>query len=280
MKTVFYGVLLGVTAVSGFAADEGIFSYRVGRFEIFMLVENQGQGRSSLLIGADARDIERYVPGGTYQSATNTFLIRTGEKNILVDTGFGGAVFNHLKTLGVEAAQIDAVLLTHLHGDHIGGLQKGGKPLFPRATVYLAQEEREFWAGSANAAAALAPYGDKVVTFRPGALGADIPELLPGITAIAAFGHTPGHTLYLVQSGGEGLLIWGDLIHVQGIQFPLPGVSVTYDTDPAAAAAIRTKVLEYAAGNHIPIGGMHLVYPAIGTVSPQGNGYRLTPAGR
>ncbi|MDR2629692.1 MAG: MBL fold metallo-hydrolase [Spirochaetaceae bacterium] len=278
MKTVLmYGVLLGAAAASGLTAEEGIFSYPVGRFEVFMLVENQGQGRSSLLIGADARDIERYVPGGTYQSETNTFLIRTGEKNILVDTGFGGAVFDHLKALGVDPAQVDAVLLTHLHGDHIGGLQKGGKPLFPRATVYLAQEEREAWASSANTVAALAPYGDRVVTFRPGELGAAAVELLPGITPIAAFGHTPGHTLYLVQSGTERLLIWGDLMHVQGIQFPRPGVSVTYDTDPAAAAAIRTRVLEYAARNRIPIGGMHLVYPAIGTVTPQDGGYRLIP---
>jgi glyoxylase-like metal-dependent hydrolase (beta-lactamase superfamily II) len=275
-----YSILLGATAVSGLAAEEGIFSYRVGRFEVFMLVENQGQGRSSLLIGADAGAINRYLPGGTYQSETNTFLIRTGEKNILVDTGFGGALFDHLKTLGVDPAQVDAVLLTHMHGDHIGGLQKEGKPLFPRATVYLAQEERAFWAGAANAVAALAPYGDKVVSFRPGELGAAIPELLPGITPIAAFGHTPGHTLFQVQSGDEKFLIWGDLMHVQGIQFPLPAVSVTYDTDPAAAAAIRTRVLEYAARNRIPIGGMHLVYPAIGTVTPEGSGYRLVSPGQ
>ncbi|MDR3139089.1 MAG: MBL fold metallo-hydrolase, partial [Treponema sp.] len=224
MKTIRpFGVLLGLAALPALAAEEGIFSYPVGRFEVFALVENQGQGRSSLLIGAAAQDVERYVPGGTYQSETNTFLIRAGEKIILVDTGFGGAVFDHLKKLGVDPAQVDAILLTHMHGDHIGGLQKGGKPLFPRATVYLAREERDFWASSANAVAALAPYGDKVVTFRPGALGADNPDLLPGITPIAAFGHTPGHTLYLVKSGTAALLIWGDLMHVQGIQFPLPG---------------------------------------------------------
>jgi glyoxylase-like metal-dependent hydrolase (beta-lactamase superfamily II) len=274
---VMYGILLGAAALSGLGAQEGIFSYKVGQFEVFMLVENQGQGRSSLLIGADAAAVERYLPGGTYRAETNTFLVRTGDRNILVDTGFGGAVFDHLKRLGVDPAQIDAVLLTHLHGDHIGGLQKEGKALFPRAAVYLAREERAFWAGSPNAVAALAAYGDRVVTFRPGELGAVIPELLPGITPIAAFGHTPGHTLYQVQSGEERFLIWGDLMHVEDIQFPFPGVSVTYDTDPVAAAAIRARVLEYAARNRIPIGGMHLVYPAMGTVLPEGAGYRLAP---
>ncbi|MDR0690162.1 MAG: MBL fold metallo-hydrolase, partial [Spirochaetaceae bacterium] len=179
MKTGFmYGVLLGMAALPGLAAEEGVFSYKVGRFEVFMLVENRGQGRSSLLIGADPGAVETYLPGGTYWSETNTFLIRTGDRIILVDTGFGGALFDRLKALGVDPAQVDAVLLTHMHGDHIGGLQKGGKPLFPRATVYLAREEREFWANSANAVAALAPYGDKVVTFRPGELGAAVPELL------------------------------------------------------------------------------------------------------
>jgi hypothetical protein len=83
----------------------------------------------------------------------------------------------------------------------------------------------------------------------------------------------------MVESEGSKLLIWGDLMHVQDIQFPLPDVSVSYDTDPRAAAAVRKRVLDYAAQNNIPIGGMHLVYPAIGTLSPAGNGgYRLRPA--
>jgi glyoxylase-like metal-dependent hydrolase (beta-lactamase superfamily II) len=207
-----------------------------------------------------------------------------------VDTGFGRALFDSMKTLGVEPAQVDAVLLTHMHGDHIGGLQRDGKARFPKATVYLARQEKDFWikpgvpfslnappAGT-SAAAALAPYGSRVETFRPGELGAAIAELLPGITAIAAFGHTPGHTAFMVESDGKKLLIWGDLMHAELIQFPVPDQSVSYDTDPIAAAAIRRRILAYAAQNKIPIAGMHLVYPAIGTVTAEGSGYRFTQA--
>jgi glyoxylase-like metal-dependent hydrolase (beta-lactamase superfamily II) len=265
--------------VNSFGADNAIFTYTLGRFEVYMLVENRGQGRSSILLGADEARIRRYIPGGTYQSETNTFLIRTPDRIILVDTGFGGALVEGMKHLGIRPDQVDAVLLTHMHGDHIGGLQKDGKALFPKAKVYLARQERDYWVKpGAPAAAALAPYGPAVETFLPGELGARVPELLPGISPIAAFGHTPGHTLFMVESEGKKLLIWGDLMHAQDIQLPLPDVSVTYDTDPQAAAAIRKRVLEYAVKNAIPVGGMHLVYPAMGTLETAEAGYRLRPA--
>lgn len=277
---VFCGFFLSAIAVNGFTAEPAIFTYKVGDFEVYTLVENRGQGRPSILLGVSDALLKQYIPGGAYQSETNTFLIRGGGRIVLVDTGFGGALFDHLKTLGVDPAQVDAVFITHMHGDHIGGLQKDGKALFPRAELYLARQERDWVRGGSNAAAmaALGPYESRLRVFSPGDLDSQLREILPGITPIAAFGHTPGHTVYLVSSAGEKLLIWGDLMHAQDIQFPLPGTSVSYDTDPAAAAAIRKRVLEYAAAQRIPIGGMHLVYPAVGTVSAEGEGYRFSPA--
>lgn len=280
-----YGVLcvtlLGA-AIPAFAADSTIFAYKVGGFEVWTLVENRRQGGvPSILIGADKATLDRYIPGGSNMSETNTFLIRGGGKIVLVDTGFGTTLFESMKTLGVSPDAVDAVLLTHMHGDHIGGLQKDGKALFSKAKVYLAEQERDYWTKTnvnQGAVAALAAYSGRVQTFRPGELGARIAELLPGITPIAAFGHTPGHTLFMVESNNQKLLIWGDLMHVELVQFPRPDISVTYDADPAAAAVSRKRVLEYAAAHNIPIAGMHLVYPAIGRVSADGGGYKLSPA--
>jgi glyoxylase-like metal-dependent hydrolase (beta-lactamase superfamily II) len=276
--SILCGVLFSAVAMNAFAADPQIFTWKTGSFQVYMLVENRGQGTPDrVLIGVSPAQLKGFFPDGSYGSETNTFLVQGGGKTVLIDTGFGGALFEALKQLKVQPEDVDAVLLTHLHGDHTGGLVKNGVVSFPNARVYLSREELN--SADANAQRLLGAYGNRVETFATSALGAaSIPELLPGIKAIAAFGHTPGHTAYLIGNGGEQLLIWGDLMHVQGIQFPLPDIAVTYDTDAAAAVASRRKILEYAARYRIPIGGMHLEYPAIGVVEQAGAGFRFLPA--
>jgi glyoxylase-like metal-dependent hydrolase (beta-lactamase superfamily II) len=245
-----------------------------------MLVETQREGNAGILIGVDDAFLSRYIPESGFMHSTNTFLIKAPKQNILVDTGFGGAVFEKMKKLGVEPDKIDAVLLTHLHGDHIGGLQKDGKALFPKAKIYVSSKDLEYFTKTnvnAGVVAALAPYGSRVVTFEPGELGAKIKALLSGIKPIAAYGHTPGHTAFLIEDGKGKLLIAGDFLHVALVQFPAPDVSATYDVDPNLAAAARRQLLDYAAKNKIPIGGMHIVYPAVGNVETAGNGFRFVP---
>lgn len=281
-REMVLGILFSAIAAGGFAAEsDGIFSYRAGQFEIHMLVETERPGNTGVLVGASDALVKRYIPAAGFKSSTNTFLIKAPGRNIVVDTGFGQAIFDKIRKLGVTPEQVDTVLLTHMHGDHIGGLQKDNAALFPKAKLYLAAKEKDYWTGenvNRGAVAALAAYGSRVETFEPAALGATLRELLPGIFPIATYGHTPGHTSFLVESGGARFIVWGDLMHVGLVQFPSPDISVTYDSDPNAAAASRKSILDYAAKNSIPIGGMHLAYPAVGTVEISGSGYRFVPA--
>jgi len=281
-RKLLVGLLFGAIAAAGFASEsDGIFTFKVGQFEVSMMVERESPGNAGILAGVDQDTLKRYIPAAGFKHSVNMFLIKAPGHNVLVDTGFGQTIVDKLNKLGLKPEQIDAVLMTHLHGDHIGGLAKDGKALFPNATIYLSAKEREFFTKTQvnqAAVAALAPYGSRVVTFEPGSLGGKLTEILPGISPIAAYGHTPGHTMYMLDNSGSRFIIWGDLLHVALVQFPLPDISSTYDMDQKAAAAIRRQTMDYAAKNKIPIGGMHMVYPAVGTVEADGAGYRFVPA--
>jgi glyoxylase-like metal-dependent hydrolase (beta-lactamase superfamily II) len=293
-KALFWGLGLSAVMVMGcgtskqaqepakgaaFSESDGIFSCKVGNFEVFMLVEAQRTGNAGILVGANEAMLQQYIPESGFMHSTNVFLIKTPGQTILVDTAFGGFV-EKLSKLGVEPGQIDTVLITHLHGDHFGGLQKDGAAVFPHAKVYLsARELNHFTKVQVNdgAVAALAPYGANVVTFEPANLGSTLSELLPGISPFAAYGHTPGHSGFLVANGNAQLLIAGDFLHVALVQFPNPDISATYDMDGQAAAASRRQIMEYAAQKKIPVGGMHVVYPAVGMVEADGTGYKFVP---
>jgi glyoxylase-like metal-dependent hydrolase (beta-lactamase superfamily II) len=286
-------LLLSTGTWAAAAERSNTYTTKVGAFEVSLLSEGQSDGSGSNLIGADAAAMEKYAPGGTYPTAVNAFLIRTADRLVLVDAGFGRELFTNLEKLRGNPEEISAVLLTHMHGDHIGGLLVGDKVAFPKAKIYLARQERDYWGseeimntlpegqqgGFRNAQKVLAAYGDAVQTFEPHELGSNLEPLLPGIGAIAAFGHTPGHTLYMLESEGAKLLIWGDLTHAMAIQMPVPQVTMTYDVDPQTAAATRLAVLKYVADEKIPIAGMHVPYPGIGDVASAPDGsYNFTPA--
>jgi len=281
-RNAFVGLCFGIIAVTAYASEEdGIYTYRAGQFEIIMMVERSNPGNAGILVGADQALLSRYIPASGFNHSTNTFLIKAPGRNIIVDTGFGAAIFDKIRQLGVEPEQIDTVLLTHMHGDHIGGLQRDGRPLFPNAKLYVSVRDSDHFTKTAvnqGAVAAIAAYGSNVVLFDPPALGSALREIIPGISPIAAYGHTPGHTVYLIQSGTERFLIIGDLLHVALVQFPRPDISATYDIDQSAAAATRRQFLSYAAQNRIPVGGMHMIYPAVGFVETDGAGFKFVPA--
>ena len=264
--------------------------FKIGQSEIFLLNEAESEREKSLLVGADETQIKQYLPSGKFFMAVNVFLVRTPESLILVDAGYGPKLFDNLKKLNVSRDQIDAVLLTHMHADHIGGLLLEGKPAFPKAKVYVAERERAYWTDTSIMATlpqaqqerfvqvqnTLRAYGDRVIIFNPGELGSEIADLLPGIRPVEAYGHTPGHTMYLLGSGKDQLLFWGDLTHAMAIQMPVPQVAMTFDVDPKAAAETRIKALRYVVEHSLTVAGAHIPIPGAGRLSAQGAGYGFT----
>ena len=282
LSVSLYGLLMSAIALAQDVKDT--YTYKVGLFDITLLAESQGQGNKGILIDATPEMMQECAPDGTFPNAMNAFLVKTPDMNVLVDAGLGIKLFANLESSGVKANQIDVVLITHMHGDHIGGMLKDGEVMFPNAKVYIGKAEHDYWMNaegnrSQQAKDVIATYKDKLVLFQPGEIGSKAKDVIPGFTPFAAFGHTPGHTIFQVESDGEKLLIWADLTHAMALQMPYPQVAVTYDTDPAMAIASRVQTLEYVAKNNIPIAGMHIAFPAMGMITKDvsGKGYRFKP---
>jgi glyoxylase-like metal-dependent hydrolase (beta-lactamase superfamily II) len=271
-----------------------VITFETGSMRITTLCEGSQDGNSQLLRGATPEMLRTYLPEGKYPAATNAFLLRDADKHILIDAGYGRRLFENLETQGVTPGQIDVILLTHMHGDHIGGLLRNGQAAFPQATLYLSQAEHDFWTGDqamqqaepdrrsgfVQARKVIAAYRDRLHLFPAAEPDAPGRELLPGIRGIAAYGHTPGHTAFLIESEDEALLVWGDLTHAMAIQMPCPAVALVYDSDPVQAVETRKKILEYVTENKIAVAGMHIPFPAIGNVTRAKDGtdgYAWTP---
>jgi glyoxylase-like metal-dependent hydrolase (beta-lactamase superfamily II) len=229
------------------------------------------------------------------EMSVNAFLINTGSKLVLIDTGCGlqmgpsvGRLLSNLKASGYRPEQIDEIYITHMHGDHVGGLSVDGKPAFPNAVVRAAQQEADFWLSKGHMDAAAKDAKDSYQTamnmlnpyvsagkFKP--FNGEI-ELVPGIRAVPSPGHTAGHTLYVVESKGQKLVLWGDLMHVAAVQFADPAVAIRFDTDSAMAVMQRKTVFADAAEHGNWVGGAHLSFPGIGHLRASGTGYSYTPA--
>jgi glyoxylase-like metal-dependent hydrolase (beta-lactamase superfamily II) len=229
------------------------------------------------------------------ETSVNAFLINTGSKLVLIDSGSGilfvptvGKLLANLKASGYQPAQVDEIYITHMHGDHVGGLVVDGKAAFPNAVVRASQQEADYWlskthmdsapkeqkGGYLGAMNSLKPYVD-AGKFKP--FNGDV-ALVPGIRAVATPGHTAGHTVYVVESKGERLVLWGDLMHVAAAQFPDPAVTIVFDTDSTQAVAQRKKVFADAAAHGDWVAGAHLPFPGIGHLRAAGTSYRYVPA--
>jgi glyoxylase-like metal-dependent hydrolase (beta-lactamase superfamily II) len=218
----------------------------------------------------------------------NCPVVNTGGKLVLFETGMGsskmfgpttGRLIRSLAEAGIRPRDIDAVVCSHAHIDHIGGLVDArGRRLFPRAQVYISQADFDFWTDDKDpkknkafvdhARKNLLPYRDRIVFVKDGQ------EFLPGITAMAAPGHTVGHTVFMVTSEGKSIALIGDLTHHQILLTEKPRTEFAYDTDPKQSAATRVRILDMLAAQRIPMLAYHFPWPGLGHVAKNGDGFR------
>lgn len=298
--SVFILLVSSIFTAQAQTAQPGYYTMKVGDAQVIALSDGTlSLNIKGLLHEKKPGEVQTLLKQNFLDTMVETsisgFLIISNGQRILVDAGAGGffgptlgKLRQHLAASGVDPADIDAVVLTHLHSDHVGGIVDGDKRVFPNATIYISQPEADFWLTAANKATAtprataffdpaqqaVAPYqkAGKVKTYATGA------QLFPGIRAVALAGHTPGHHAFLLTSKGQNMLFVGDVIHAGAVQFADPAVTIDFDVDFAGAEAARSKAFDEAAKQGYWIAAPHLSFPGIGHVKKDGKGYQWVPA--
>ena len=279
----------------------GFYRLKVGDLEVTALFDGTGVFDPHWLNGTKARmdGVVKALREDPHllDVVDMGFLVNTGKQLILVDAGAGtwwgggalGRLAGSLRSAGYTPEEVDVVLVTHLHSDHVGGLTtQDGKLVFPNADVYVAKAESDFWLSPEIAARApkdsqpffqsaqaiAAPYirAGRWHTF-PGS-----EPVVDGMQLVPLPGHTPGHTGYEFSSQGHRILFLGDVVHAQRVQLLHPEVTAIFDIDQSAAAATRQKLLGRLAREDVLIAGPHTsLFPALGRLRREGSGYRWVP---
>jgi glyoxylase-like metal-dependent hydrolase (beta-lactamase superfamily II) len=288
------------------AVDQAPYFYRFNHGKIQATIVSDGTlplgEPSASFLGTSKEEVAKMLTDNFLSPTSvvleqNVLVLNTGDKMILFDTGMGsstmfgpttGKLLSSLKAAAIDPKDIDAVVATHAHCDHVWGIMADdGSRHFPNAQIYISQADFDFWTDEAKlgmkdpaymkpfvegARKNLLPNRDRIVFFKDGQ------EFLPGIQAMSAPGHTVGHTIFMITSDGKTLAAIGDLTHHQVLLMLKPRIEFAYDTDSKQSANTRVRVLDMLASNRIPLIAYHFPWPGMGHVAKLGDGFQYFPA--
>jgi glyoxylase-like metal-dependent hydrolase (beta-lactamase superfamily II) len=314
-RTLFSGIaaagaasaLTPIVGRSAFAAapagkGTGVYRYKLGDYEIIQLMDGARTfpmpdkfvvniSKDEAIKAAAAA----YMPQGKVTIPFSPMIVNTGSKLVAIDTGNGlgayagskgvvGQARHNMEAAGIDPKQIDIVLISHFHGDHIGGLKNAdGSPAFPNAEIKVPAVELAFWSNDANAAKANPFNKGWFPKVKPILAGLKLStydnnkEVAPGITSMHTPGHTPGHMSFAVASGSKHILVQTDVTNIPSMFLSHPDWHSFFDNEPDLAQATRHKVYDMAAAEKMTVVGYHFPYPCVGHVEKDGAGYRLVP---
>ena len=275
-----------------------VYRFELGSFEVTTILDGAiqldgphpifGQDQDAETVAAYARD--NNLPSDRMAISFTPLLVNTGSELILFDTGNGAArrpnagnLVAMLGAAGYSADQVDTVVITHMHPDHIGGLMEDGVPVFANAGYVTGETEYDFWSSEDRLSGPtegvgklvqsnVVPLAEKIGFVKDGS------DVVAGVTAVAAHGHTPGHMAYHLESDGQRLLIWADAANHYVMSVQRPDWHVRFDMDKDAAAATRKRLFDMAAADGIPVTGYHMPFPAVGYIEKSDQDYRWVQA--
>ncbi len=279
-------------------AKPTVYRFKLGEFEVTTIHDGAIQlggphpifGQDQEAAAVQALVADNFLPTEQMVIGFSPVVVNTGSELVLFDTGNGagrrpnaGHLRALLATAGYSPEQIDVIVVTHFHPDHIGGLMEDGSPAFPNARYVTGQVEYDFWSPVEKASGPTERVGklvqSNVVPMAPkmSFLG-DGQDVVSGITAVASFGHTPGHMAFHLESASKRLMVTGDVANHYVVSLQKPDWHVRFDMDKAGAAAARRKLFGMIAADKIPFTGYHMPFPNVGYVEPMGDGFRYVPA--
>lgn len=287
-------------AAAAAAQAPGFYKYKVGDITVTAINDGffnrplEGFIRNAELPAVQSAMSAAFLPTNAVPIPFNTLVVETGGKVVLLDTGNGnvgaptsGTWMTNFKAAGFDPAKVDSVVISHFHGDHINGIRlRDGSAVFPNAEIQVPTPEWAFWmsdermnaapeamrGGFQNARRVFAPIAANVKRFEPGA------EVAPGVTSMAAFGHSPGHTVFVVSSGNARLTYMADITNHPALFVRNPDWSAIFDMDADAARATRRRLLDMAASEKTRVHFYHAPFPSNGFIAKDGNGFQLVPA--